>query len=168
MLQPRFASHLTRCTNQNNPHAVTAAETQRVTGAAYAERWIHRSTGQTSATAASWPISTPRLNMKRLVASASRGSAISRSTFANPKPCTSPKTNVSLHRPRGASETRFSTPTYAMLRAITASTMRAGGLTRPNVAAPSVRLCAIVNDETMATSWPTPRPATSNPSRNSK
>ena len=78
------------------------------------------------------PPSTPRLNVSSPVRNSSRGRPSSRSTPANPRPCSKPNMNTSASRHGFNSRvTRFSIATYAIDSAISGSTMREGRETMP-------------------------------------
>jgi len=70
-----------------------------------------RTSGRASERTASWPISTPRLKETSAIGTCARGSAISRSAPAKPKPWMRPKGKVIRQRLLASVTKRFSIPT---------------------------------------------------------
>ena len=90
----------TRWTVQNIPTAAIAPETGTTTTRCRYQSWSSMPTTPTKAipTTASWPSSTPALNVTSAVRSSERRSPKSASTPANPIPCSRPKAKTSLTR----------------------------------------------------------------------
>lgn len=81
----------------------------------------HNRSGKIRATITTCPISTPILNAASAGTSAFVGSPISESALAKPKPCTSPKVNVTGHRRSMLREKKFSAATNTIDAAIAGS-----------------------------------------------
>ncbi len=91
----------------------------------------HSSTGSTSASTASWPASTPRLNSSSAGPTSPAGSPSSASTPAKPKPWMDPNGRVIRQRPAASATKKFSRPTYAIDSAIAGSTHQTVGRPDP-------------------------------------